>query len=33
VLKEQGYHIARRTIAKYREQMGIPSSSQRRSFA
>ena len=24
ILKEKGYNIARRTIAKYREQMGIP---------
>jgi RNA polymerase sigma-54 factor len=24
LLKEKGYPIARRTIAKYREQMGIP---------
>ena len=24
ILKEQGYTIARRTIAKYREQLGIP---------
>ena len=23
-LKEQGYPVARRTIAKYREQLGIP---------
>jgi RNA polymerase sigma-54 factor len=24
VLKEKGYPIARRTVAKYREQLGIP---------
>jgi RNA polymerase sigma-54 factor len=24
ILKEKGYHIARRTVAKYREQMNIP---------
>ena len=24
VLKEKGYNIARRTVAKYREQMNIP---------
>lgn len=24
ILKEKGYIIARRTIAKYREQLGIP---------
>jgi RNA polymerase sigma-54 factor len=24
MLKEQGYPIARRTVAKYREQLGIP---------
>ncbi len=24
ILKEKGYHIARRTVAKYREQLGIP---------
>ncbi len=24
ILKEKGYNIARRTVAKYREQMGIP---------
>jgi RNA polymerase sigma-54 factor len=24
MLKEKGYNIARRTIAKYREQLGIP---------
>jgi RNA polymerase sigma-54 factor len=24
ILKEQGYNIARRTIAKYREQLNIP---------
>jgi RNA polymerase sigma-54 factor len=24
LLKEKGYTIARRTVAKYREQLGIP---------
>ena len=24
MLKEQGFPVARRTVAKYREQMGIP---------
>jgi len=24
ILKNKGYHIARRTIAKYREQLNIP---------
>jgi RNA polymerase sigma-54 factor len=24
ILKDKGYHIARRTVAKYREQLGIP---------
>ncbi len=24
ILKQKGYHIARRTVAKYREQLGIP---------
>ena len=30
LLKEKGFDIARRTVAKYREAMGIPSSSERR---
>jgi RNA polymerase sigma-54 factor len=30
VLAERGMHLARRTVAKYREQLGIPSSAQRR---
>lgn len=30
ILSEQGYKIARRTIAKYREALNIPTSSQRR---
>jgi RNA polymerase sigma-54 factor len=30
MLKEQGIDIARRTVAKYREAMGIPSSVRRR---
>ena len=32
ILLEKGYPIARRTVAKYREGMGIPSSSQRKRF-
>jgi len=32
-LKEQGLSIARRTVAKYREDMGIPSSHLRREFS
>ena len=32
LLEEQGIHVARRTVAKYREGMGIPSSSQRKRF-
>ena len=30
ILKQSGIDIARRTVAKYRESMGIPSSVQRR---
>ncbi len=30
MLEEKGIHVARRTIAKYREAMGIPSSSERK---
>lgn len=30
LLKEEGYNLARRTVAKYREQMGIPVSRLRR---
>ncbi len=30
LLEEQGIHVARRTIAKYREAMGIPASSERK---
>ncbi|SER65573.1 RNA polymerase, sigma 54 subunit, RpoN/SigL [Vreelandella subterranea] len=30
LLEEAGIHVARRTVAKYREGMGIPSSSERR---
>ncbi|MBO7481268.1 MAG: hypothetical protein J6T63_04065, partial [Bacteroidales bacterium] len=30
ILKERGYIIARRTIAKYREQLGIPVARLRR---
>ena len=32
LLKEQGFEVARRTVAKYREELGIPSSSLRRSY-
>ncbi len=32
ILREQGIDIARRTVAKYREQMGILSSSKRRRY-
>ncbi|MCB1668795.1 MAG: RNA polymerase factor sigma-54 [Porticoccaceae bacterium] len=32
LLQEQGIEIARRTVAKYREGMNIPSSSERRQF-
>lgn len=31
-LKDQGLHVARRTITKYRQKMGIPSSRQRRDW-
>ena len=31
-LEEQGFKVARRTVAKYREGMNIPSSSQRKSL-
>lgn len=31
-LSEQGFNVARRTVAKYREAMNIPSSSERKSF-
>jgi RNA polymerase sigma-54 factor len=31
LLKEDGISVARRTVAKYREAMNIPSSSDRRS--
>jgi len=30
ILSREGIHIARRTVAKYREELGIPSSSKRR---
>lgn len=30
ILKEQGYEVARRTVVKYRQALGIPSSSQRK---
>lgn len=32
-MKEQGIDIARRTVAKYRKQLGIPSARQRREYA
>jgi RNA polymerase sigma-54 factor len=32
LLKEEGVSIARRTVAKYRESMSIPSSSDRKSM-
>jgi len=32
LLEEQGIQVARRTVAKYRESIGIPSSSQRKRF-
>ena len=31
-LNEMGFQIARRTVAKYREEQGIPSSHLRRSY-
>jgi RNA polymerase sigma-54 factor len=30
LLVQQGFHIARRTVAKYREQMGLPVARMRR---
>ena len=30
LLKQQGINVARRTIAKYRESLAIPSSSERK---
>ena len=32
-LEKKGVHIARRTIAKYRDELGIPSSPERKYFA
>ena len=32
-LAEEGVKVARRTVAKYRESMGFPSSSERRRVA
>jgi len=32
ILSEQGIKVARRTVAKYREVMAIPSSTERRSL-
>ena len=31
-LKEHGLNVARRTVTKYRQKMGIPSSRQRRDW-
>lgn len=33
VLSDRGINVARRTVAKYREAMHIPSSSERRQMA
>jgi RNA polymerase sigma-54 factor len=30
LLRERGFKVARRTVAKYREELGVPSSSQRK---
>jgi RNA polymerase sigma-54 factor len=32
LLEEKGVHLARRTVAKYREQLGIAPSSKRKRF-
>jgi RNA polymerase sigma-54 factor len=32
LLNEKGYNIARRTVAKYREQLGIPVARMRKSM-
>ena len=32
ILEQDGIHIARRTVTKYRKALGIPSSTQRRSY-
>ncbi|NIO43406.1 MAG: hypothetical protein GTO41_26590, partial [Burkholderiales bacterium] len=32
ILSEQGIKVARRTVAKYREAMAIPSSTERKSL-
>ena len=32
ILKQRGYSVARRTIAKYREELGIPSSQRRKVY-
>ncbi|HCD22588.1 MAG TPA: RNA polymerase sigma-54 factor, partial [Flavobacteriaceae bacterium] len=32
ILKEKGYPIARRTVAKYREQLGLPVARLRKSL-
>ena len=31
-LKERGINIARRTVAKYRDQLGVPSAKLRKTF-
>ena len=33
LLKEEGINVARRTVAKYREAMKIPSSNERKKFS
>lgn len=33
IIKDKGYSISRRTVAKYRGELGIPSSSKRRRYA
>ena len=32
LLKEKGYTVARRTVAKYREELGIPPTNLRRTY-
>lgn len=32
ILKKEGLEVARRTVAKYREQLGIPSASIRKDY-
>ena len=33
LLKKEGIEISRRTVAKYRQQLGIPNARQRREFS